>query len=61
MYRGILFSQMFLGNVPTRARGEGAQFYVFAVVANFYLTVLLHGSHNNRVFKRTVCFLVMRS
>jgi hypothetical protein len=44
MYRGLLFSTMFLGNMPTQARAERAQFDMFAVVANFCLTALLHGS-----------------
>jgi len=41
---GLLFSAMFLGNMPTGARAEGAQFDIFAVVANFYFTVLLRRS-----------------
>jgi hypothetical protein len=31
-------------NMRTRARAEGAQFYVFEVVAKFCLTVFLHMS-----------------
>jgi hypothetical protein len=42
MYKGLLFSTMFLGNMPTRTRAEGAQFDIFAVVGGFYFTVLLH-------------------
>jgi len=42
MYKGLLFSTMFLGNMPTRTRAEGAQFDIFAVVGSFYFTVLLH-------------------
>jgi len=44
MYRGLLFITIFLGNVPTRARAEGTQFDIFAVVTYFYFTVLLHRS-----------------
>jgi hypothetical protein len=44
MYRWLLFITMFLGNMPTRARADGAQFCIFAVVANFYFTVLLRRS-----------------